>query len=236
MAASLGIAAIRVSRLDAFFALASVFLAAAVLPKSEPALPQPRRVSGSPVFAFVLALCLLPIGYLVVASSCFRSCSGKHDAGLECGGVRPRRETQGARADVVQLGGIFDLALRARPEGVDGWPAEKPYTARRSWRRTSTSTSAPRTRGAMPTPSRPTTSGSRNSCRSRVSCSSTDGIACVKGTYLFCYPGSRTCGTAISRVQRVTGCFRNCDRTPRYSNHPAGPNRNVRIRHGTTNR
>src|SRR5688572_16451760 len=26
------------------------------------------------------------------------------------------------------------------------------------------------------------------------------------------------------------------DRTPRYSSHPAGPNRKVRIRHGTTNR
>lgn len=67
LAASLGIAAIRVSRLDAFFALASVFLAAAVLPKSEPAPAQSRQVSGSPVLAFVLALCLLPIGYLVVA-------------------------------------------------------------------------------------------------------------------------------------------------------------------------
>jgi hypothetical protein len=66
IAASLGIVAIRVSRLDAFFALASAFAAAAVLPKSEPVpMPSPHP-SGSPALAMLLALCLLPIGYLVV--------------------------------------------------------------------------------------------------------------------------------------------------------------------------
>jgi hypothetical protein len=65
MAASVGILAIRVSRLDAFFALASVFVAAAVLPKSEPAPMPSRQASGSPALAMLLALCLLPFGYVM---------------------------------------------------------------------------------------------------------------------------------------------------------------------------
>ncbi len=67
MAASLGLMAIRVSRLDAFFALASVFLAAAVLPKSEVVPERSRHASGSPVLAVVLACCLVIVGYLGVA-------------------------------------------------------------------------------------------------------------------------------------------------------------------------
>lgn len=65
MAATLSMLAIRVSRLDAFFALASAFAAAAVLPKFEPAPMSARHASGSPALAMVLAVCLLPIGYLV---------------------------------------------------------------------------------------------------------------------------------------------------------------------------
>ena len=65
MAASLGIMAIRVSRLDAFFALASVFLATAVLPKSQHVQAPSRQAVGSRALAFVLACCVLPIGYLV---------------------------------------------------------------------------------------------------------------------------------------------------------------------------
>jgi hypothetical protein len=69
MAASLGIVAIRVSRLDAFFALASAFVVAAALPKSEPvplSSGHPRHASGSPALAMLLACCLLPVGYLMV--------------------------------------------------------------------------------------------------------------------------------------------------------------------------
>jgi len=65
LVAALGILAIRVSRLDAFFALAGVFLAAAVLPKAEPAPAASLMARRSPVFAVLLALCAIPVGFIV---------------------------------------------------------------------------------------------------------------------------------------------------------------------------
>ena len=66
MVAALGIVAIRVSRLDAFFALAGVFLATGLRSKSNPAPKPSRQAQGSPVLATLLALCILPIGFVVV--------------------------------------------------------------------------------------------------------------------------------------------------------------------------
>lgn len=63
--AALGIVAIRVSRLDAFFALAAVFLAASVLPKADPALAPSPYARRSPVFAILFALCLIPMSFVV---------------------------------------------------------------------------------------------------------------------------------------------------------------------------
>ena len=65
LVAVLGIVAIRVSRLDAFFALAAVFLAASVLANANVA-PQPQqRARRSPVFAILLAVCMVPISLAV---------------------------------------------------------------------------------------------------------------------------------------------------------------------------
>ena len=63
--AALGIAALRVSRLDAFFALAAVFLATSVLSKGEPGFVRSPHARRSPVFAALLVLCLIPISYVV---------------------------------------------------------------------------------------------------------------------------------------------------------------------------
>jgi hypothetical protein len=63
--AALGIAAIRVSRIDAFFALAGVFLATSVLPKVQPAPQTSTRFRGSPLLAIVFLACIVPIGFVV---------------------------------------------------------------------------------------------------------------------------------------------------------------------------
>ena len=61
----LGILAIRVSRLDAFFALAAVFLAASVLPKAEPVTGAAPGQRLSPVFALMFAVCMIPLALVV---------------------------------------------------------------------------------------------------------------------------------------------------------------------------
>jgi hypothetical protein len=65
LVAALGIAAIRVSRIDAFFALAAVFLATSLLPKAQPASPHSNRVRSSPLLAMLLLACVVPVGFLV---------------------------------------------------------------------------------------------------------------------------------------------------------------------------
>ncbi len=64
---ALGIAAVRVSRLDAFFALAGVFFGASMLSGPEPESSAPERVRRSPAFAILLLACVVPVGYLVWA-------------------------------------------------------------------------------------------------------------------------------------------------------------------------
>ena len=61
---ALGIAAVRVSRLDAFFALAGVFAGAHVLSKVASPPSSPERARRSPAFAVLLLLCTVGVGYL----------------------------------------------------------------------------------------------------------------------------------------------------------------------------
>ena len=63
---ALGIAAIRVSRLDAFFALAAVFATATTLPKLSPAPAPSHLTSESRVFAGLFAVCAVLLGFIVV--------------------------------------------------------------------------------------------------------------------------------------------------------------------------
>jgi hypothetical protein len=63
--AALGIAAVRVSRLDAFFALAGVFAGAHVLSKVVSAPISPVRARSSPAFAVLLLFCTVAVGYLI---------------------------------------------------------------------------------------------------------------------------------------------------------------------------
>jgi hypothetical protein len=68
MVAALGLAAVRVSRLDAFFALAAVFLAIRLLCHSSSSRTSevPRRVLPSPAIAVLFALCVLATAVALV--------------------------------------------------------------------------------------------------------------------------------------------------------------------------
>jgi hypothetical protein len=67
MVAALGLAAVRVSRLDAFFALAAVFLAIRLLRHSSSSHAEvPRRVLASPAITVLFALCVVATAVALV--------------------------------------------------------------------------------------------------------------------------------------------------------------------------
>lgn len=66
MVAVLGALAVRVSRIDAFFALAAVFAAASVTAKPERAAAGSKPLEASPAFAIAFALCVLAAAVALV--------------------------------------------------------------------------------------------------------------------------------------------------------------------------